>query len=190
MANFSRLFPFLGRFYPPSGGPPVYPRVVGDDVSFIHDTWKPDAKHVFYLTSFFQTTVAVAGNNTVGLIPEPAPGFVTIPISASCRVVQAAPLDRLGRLTWGATGNAADVPTGLWVADIIGDILLRRATFCLLPCKWPIPRGNRMLIEILGLVAGDEINAVSYSIQVPYECVDWVQVAMASNQSIFINTPT
>jgi len=190
MGKFSRLFPFIGDYFPPWGASGVVvPSSVGDDVTFTHELYRADSKHVLYLTTT-QITVNSGAGGTVdvdGAVPEPQPGYVAWVYNFVGQQNDGANT-RFASLQMRLTGNPPLLRTGGWQASEMTQMLLRPSTFTQLPVAMPIPRGNNVRFSVVSLGAGIDVFTRSHVVQIPVEAFDWQRFQSAMPNTIF-NSP-
>ena len=93
MPGFSKLFPFIPRFFPPQGRAPiVVPSEVGENVSLTHELYRWGVMHDFQLRAQTSAAISVgAGFFSASVIDASAdPDVLRIPVWASFRYQDAA----------------------------------------------------------------------------------------------------
>lgn len=173
MARFSRLFPNIGRLFPPYGEPIIVPNSIGGDVSFTHELYRADVKHQLYLTMTAKNTASGGGGNVVvgGVIPEPQEGYVAWPYAMS--VFHPDVATRLVTAGSVLTGNNPLLTTGGWGNTDYVQLLVRQSTWTPLPCPFPVPRGNNVFVTFVGVGAGLNLLTMSFVVQIPVQAFDW-----------------
>lgn len=175
MPDFQRLFPFIGRLFPPSLGGIVKPSEVTESVQLVHEILRADAKHVFYLTTQNLSGAGAGINVDLALIPQPGPGFVTIPqVCAIFSTGNAAPIRVQILMVGVGTPGIEDIRTGVWAGDLAFlTIDLTADHWVTLPLTVPVPRGNQITATFELALAGTTVRVRSFGIQFPLEVVDF-----------------
>lgn len=180
MPPFSKVFPFLQRFHFPAFGQPLNPRQISDEVSLVHELFRPDFKHALRLETVSNSTAGAGVPVTHTIVNEPPAGYIAVPIIMSIAHF-GLPGTENARFGTTVTVNPSDLPTGVWPAFDWLDVGLTEGIagvghWTPVACRLPIPRGNTLQI-VWGAGAAVDIGRTvlsrSFAAVMPIECVDW-----------------
>jgi len=176
--DFQRLFPFIGRMFPPYGNAGlVTPNSVSSDVSLVHELFKPDMKHNIQLVIQQLTLTAAAGTNTLDTV-EPPEGFVDIVLTLAVAHDDAAARSVNFRML--QTGNSPDLITG-WPAGVIWtQVVAPNGNELMVVGCPPVPRSNTIRTTWFSITVGTALLLNLYAIRMPVQLVNWQQVMISS----------
>lgn len=187
MPRFSKPFPFLQRFHFPPFGEPINPASVSREVQLVHELFRADMKHAIRLETVSNSTAGAGVGVNHTIVTEPPSGYIAVPIIMSIAHFGVAGVEN-ARFGTVVSGNAADLPTGIWPALDWLDVGLTEGIVGVghwtpVACRLPIPRGNTMQITWGaggGVDVGRTVLSRAFIAHVPIECIDWTDFMVGS----------
>lgn len=185
MANFSRVFPFLPRLFPPQGPSLALPDEILGTVNFTNELYRADLKHQIRLRQFDQTLVS-AGASVTHTFGEPSSDGRAV-VWANVRFLHGDVAAAQVTLAIDDGALDSDPQLGRWTPGTLVSINAAQSKSSNFGVPVPIMPNNVITVTFSVSGAGISTSVTAFGVEVPLEVIDWVQAMRLMGQST-VNT--